>query len=64
MHTVTRVFLITGFVLTIGLQPSWGGAPPNNVTSDTTLFNTAGDTNALVNNTTDSFNPREGRVSC
>src|SRR5262245_57267789 len=50
MHIVTRVFLIAGFVLTLGLQPSWGGAPPNNDPSDN-QFNTAGGTNALQKNT-------------
>ena len=34
MHSVTRVIIITSFVLTVGLQPSWGGASPNNDTSD------------------------------
>jgi hypothetical protein len=58
MNRVYRVIVVTGLILTVGLQPSWGG-PPNNDISDG-LGNTAGGASALVNNTTGIFNTASG----
>ena len=58
MHTISRILIITGLVLTVGLQPSWGGAPPNNDTSN--QGNIAGGTDALQSNTTGTFNTASG----
>src|SRR5258708_1369288 len=47
------------FVLALGGAASWGAPPPNNDVSDAD-GNTAGGTNALINNTTGKYNTATG----
>ena len=55
-----RSVVVAGLVLTLSGAVSWGGPPPNNVSSDPVLFNTAGGTGALGNNTTGKDNTAFG----
>jgi hypothetical protein len=61
MCTIYRIIVIIGFVLILGLQPSWGG-PPNNDPSDD-LANTAGGSGALQSNTTGADNTAFGTAA-
>ena len=47
-HHLARA--VAGLIFTLGGVSSWGAGPPNNDVSDS-FGNTAGGTNALVNNT-------------
>ena len=50
MKTSHLASIVAGLVFTLAGASSWGAGPPNNDVSDS-FGNTAGGTNALVNNT-------------
>jgi Chaperone of endosialidase len=50
MTQVYRALIITGFVLTVGVKPSWGQLPPTNDTSGFYTGSTGGGTGALQHN--------------